>query len=212
MRNVTIALILTGSAVFAEPVTIVALGDSLTSGYGLPRKQGFVPVLEAWLRAKGADVEVQNAGVSGDTTAGGMARVGWALGDDADAVIVTLGGNDMLRGLDPASSKASLEGILREVKARDLPALLVGIQALGNYGPGYRKAFDRMYGDLSEQYGTLLAPSFFDGLYAAGGDFADPVTLAPYMQGDGIHPNAEGVVRIVEALGPRVLELVGRVK
>ncbi len=211
LRNVTIALIAGGGAVFAEPVTIVALGDSLTAGYGLPAEQGFVPVLEAWLQAKGADVEVQNAGVSGDTTAGGLARVAWAMGDDADAVIVTLGGNDMLRGLDPAASKAALDGILKDVQGRGLPVLLVGIQALGNYGPEYRAAFDGMYGDLAGKYDTLLAPSFFDGLYAAGGDFADPATLAPYMQADGIHPNADGVARIVEALGPRVLDLIARV-
>ncbi len=109
--------------------TVVALGDSLTAGYGLPADQGFVPRLQAWLDDHGADVEVQNAGVSGDTTAGGLSRVDWALGDDADAVIVALGGNDFLRGIDPALVRENLQSILEKTSARDLPVLLVGIDA-----------------------------------------------------------------------------------
>jgi acyl-CoA thioesterase-1 len=190
----------------------VALGDSLTAGYGLAdQSQGLVPQLEAWLRARGAEVVVQNAGVSGDTTAGGLARVGWALGPEADALIVTLGGNDMLRGIDPAASRASLEGILQEAGARGLPVLLVGMRAPGNYGPDYKAEFDGMYPDLAAQYGALLAPDFFAGLLAAGADPADPASLAAYMQPDGIHPNPEGVRLIVEGLGPKVEELLARV-
>jgi acyl-CoA thioesterase-1 len=196
----------------AEPVTIVALGDSLTAGYGLAdQATGLVPVLEGWLKAKGHDVAVQNAGVSGDTTAGGMARVGWALGPDADALIVTLGGNDLLRGIDPGEAKRNLDGILKEAAARDLPVLLVGMKATANFGPEYKAAFDGMYGELSSSYGTVLAEDFFAGLRAAGADPANPASLAAFMQADGIHPNPEGVKLIVEGLGPKVEELLARV-
>jgi acyl-CoA thioesterase-1 len=201
------------SSVFAEPVTIVALGDSLTAGYGLADQgDGLVPQLEGWLKAKGADVVVQNAGVSGDTTAGGLSRLAWALGPEADALIVTLGGNDLLRGLDPAGSRANLEAILTEAGARGLPVLLVAMAAPGNYGPEFKAAFDAMYPELAAQYGAVLAEDFFAGLRAVGADPADPASLAAYMQADGIHPNPEGVRLIVEGLGPKVLELLGRVE
>jgi acyl-CoA thioesterase I len=212
MRNAAIAVLALSTSVFAEPVTIVALGDSLTAGYGLSdQTQGFVPVLEGWLKAKGHDVAVQNAGVSGDTTAGGLARVDWALGPDADALIVTLGGNDLLRGLDPAGSRANLDGILKEAAARKLPVLLVSMKAPGNFGPEYKAAFDGMYGELAVQYGTLLADDFFAGLRAAGADPADPASLAAFMQADGLHPNPDGVKLIVEGLGPKVEELLATV-
>jgi acyl-CoA thioesterase I len=212
MRNAAIAVLALSSFAWAEPVTIVALGDSLTAGYGLSDpSQGFVPVLEGWLKAKGHDVAVQNAGVSGDTTAGGLARVGWALGPDADALIVTLGGNDLLRGLDPAGSKANLDGILKEAAARKLPVLLVSMKAPGNFGPKYKADFDGMYADLAAQYGTLLADDFFAGLRAAGADPADPASMAAFMQADGLHPNPEGVKLIVEGLGPKVEELLTKV-
>lgn len=212
MRNAAVAVLALSSSVFAEPVTIVALGDSLTAGYGLADQgDGLVPQLEGWLKAKGAEVVVQNAGVSGDTTAGGLARLGWALGPDADAVIVTLGGNDLLRGLDPAGSRANLEGILKEVQARGLPVLLVALAAPGNFGPEYKVAFDGMYRELATQYGALLAEDFFAGLRAAGADPGDPASMATFMQADGIHPNPEGVRLIVEGLGPKVEELLARV-
>ena len=191
---------------------MVALGDSLTAGYGLAdQSQGLVPVLEAWLQARGNDVVVQNAGVSGDTTAGGLARIGWALGPEADALIVTLGGNDLLRGIDPGEAKANLEGILTEAAARDLPVLLVGMKATANFGPEYKAAFDGMYGALAQGYGTVLAEDFFAGLRAAGADPADPASMTAFMQADGIHPNPEGVKLIVEGLGPKVVELLARV-
>jgi acyl-CoA thioesterase-1 len=212
VRNAAVAVLALSSSVFAEPVTIVALGDSLTAGYGLAdQTQGLVPQLEAWLKARGADVVVQNAGVSGDTTAGGLSRVAWALGPEADAMIVTLGGNDLLRGLDPASSKASLDGILKEAQARGLPVLLVAMKAPGNFGPEYKAAFDSMYADLATQYDALLVDDFFTGLRAAGADPSDPASLAAYMQPDGIHPNPEGVKLIVEGLGPKVEEMLARV-
>ncbi|WP_245990332.1 arylesterase [Tabrizicola piscis] len=212
VRNAAVAVLALSSSVFAEPVTIVALGDSLTAGYGLADQgDGLVPQLESWLKARGADVVVQNAGVSGDTTAGGLARVGWALGPEADAVIVTLGGNDLLRGLDPAGSRTNLEGILQETAARGLPVLLVAMPAPTNFGPEYKAAFDAMYVDLAAQYGAGLAEDFFAGLRAAGADPSDPASLAVFMQADGIHPNPEGVKLIVEGLGPKVEELLERV-
>lgn len=191
----------------------MALGDSLTAGYGLADPaDGLVPQLQAWLRDRGADVVIENAGVSGDTTAGGLARLAWALTPEADGLIVALGGNDLLRGLDPAGSRANLEGILKEAQARNLPVLLVPLAAPGNFGADYKTAFDGMYVDLSAQYGTILADDFFDGLRAAGADPANPASLAAYMQPDGIHPNPEGVKLIVQGLGPKVEELLARAK
>lgn len=212
VRNGVAVTLLLGAAAAAEPVTVVALGDSLTAGYGLAdQSQGFVPVLEGWLKAKGHDAVVQNAGVSGDTTAGGLARVGWALGPDADALIVTLGGNDLLRGIDPAESKRNLDGILKEAIARQLPVLLVSMKAPGNFGPEYKAAFDGLYGELATTYGALLAEDFFGGLRGAGADPSDPASMARFMQADGLHPNPDGVKLIVEGLGPKVEELLARV-
>ena len=137
--------------------------------------------------------------------------MGWALGPEADGVIVTLGGNDLLRGIDPAASKANLDGILKEAAARKLPVLLVAMKAPGNFGPEYKAAFDAMYGELAGTYGALLAEDFFAGLRAAGADPSDPASLATFMQADGLHPNPEGVKLIVEGLGPKVEELLGRI-
>lgn len=189
----------------AEEVVIAALGDSLTQGYGLPQEQGFVPQLQDWLSAQGAQVEVINAGVSGDTTAGGLSRVAWTLTPEVDAMIVALGGNDLLRGIDPDVSRANLEGILRAAEDARVEVLLVGMEAPGNYGPDYKEDFDRMYPELAQQFGTLYAPRFFAGIDGGNGDLA---AARRYMQPDGIHPNAEGVERIVTALGPAVLDLV----
>ena len=124
---------------------------------------------------------------------------------------MTLGGNDLLRGIDPASSRASLDGILKAADARGLPVLLVAMKAPGNYGPDYKAAFDGIYAELATQYGAVLAEDFFAGLRAAGGDPADPASLAAWMQPDGIHPNPEGVKLIVEGLGPKVEEVLARV-
>ncbi|VDC25224.1 Esterase TesA precursor [Pseudogemmobacter humi] len=213
LRNLTIALILPVFPVFAEEaVKIVALGDSLTAGYGLNEGEGLVPQLQAWLDAQGAGVVIGNAGVSGDTTAGGLSRVDWALGDGADALMVTLGGNDMLRGIPAAEVRANLDGILRAARGRDLPVLLVAMKAPANWGPDYKRDFDALYVELAEEYDALLYDGFFQGLTAAGADPSDPAALARWMQGDGIHPNAEGVKLIAEALGPAVLELAARAR
>lgn len=200
-------LLFLATPVYAQPAAILAFGDSLTAGYGLPDGQGFVPQLQRWLTAQGQDRTVINGGVSGDTTAGGLSRIDWALSDDVGGVIVTLGGNDMLRGLDPAVTRDNLRGILRAVQARGLPVLVVGMQAPGNYGPDYKAAFDAIYPDLAAEFDTLYFDSFFAGL---GGN--DPAVLQGLFQADGIHPNAEGVTRIVAAMGNTVLELVARIE
>lgn len=186
-----------------EPVTVLALGDSLTQGYGLPEQDGLVPQMQKWLNDQGVEATLINAGVSGDTTAGGAARVEWSLTPEVDAMIVTLGGNDLLRGIDPAVSRGNLEVILQVAQAKGVEVLLVGLTAPGNYGPEYKTAFDAIYPELSEAYGALLAPDFFAGL--GGGD---PAALQRWFQADGIHPNADGVARIVEGLGPSVLALI----
>jgi len=183
----------------------VALGDSLTQGYGLFQDDGFVPQLQAWLRDRGADVVVVNAGVSGDTTAGGLSRVDWAVSSQTDGMIVALGGNDLLRGVDPEVSRDNLDGILGYAEQEGVEVLLVGMQATPNYGPDYKAAFDAIYPDLAAEYDTLYVDSFFAGLMEAEDMEA---ARARYMQPDGIHPNAEGVARIVDQMGPSVLELV----
>lgn len=192
----------------AEPVTVAALGDSLTQGYGLPQGDGLVPQLQAWLDAQGATAQVINAGVSGDTTAGGLARLDWTLTPEVDALIVTLGGNDLLRGIDPATSRANLSAILARAQDRGLPVLLVGLPAPGNYGPDYKADFDAIYPELAQEFGALLVENLFAPLTDGA---ADAGAATPYMQDDGIHPNAEGVRRIVQELGPKVQELIARV-
>ncbi len=178
------------------------MGDSLTQGYGLPQEEGFVPQLESWLEAQGTEVDLINAGVSGDTTAGGLARVAWTLTPEVDAMIVALGGNDFLRGIDPAVSRANLRGILEAAEAADVDVLMVGLEASSNYGPDYKRDFDAMYTDLAEEFEVPLYPSWFDGILEASGGAPEA-----YMQADGIHPNAEGVAATVEALGPLVQAL-----
>lgn len=204
---ILIVFLFSAMAARAEGVTIAALGDSLTQGYGLVQEEGFVPQLQRWLDGQGVQVTLINAGVSGDTTAGGAARVGWTLTPDVDAMIVTLGGNDLLRGIDPAVSRANLEAILKTAAEQDIYVLLVGMQAPGNYGADYKASFDAIYPDLSEVYGTLYLESFFAGFGEAA---SNPALLGDVMQSDGIHPNAKGVAQIVEAIGPKVLELIAR--
>ncbi|SMX45483.1 Arylesterase precursor [Octadecabacter ascidiaceicola] len=198
-------MILAVGAAQAETVTIAALGDSLTQGYGLPIEDGFVPQLEVWLQGQGADVEVINAGVSGDTTSGGLSRVAWTLTPDVDAMIVNLGGNDLLRGIDPAVSRANLDGILSAASEAGVEVLLVGLDAPSNYGPAYEVAFEGMYPELAEAHGAELYENFFAPLNA--GDDIN-AARAQYMQADGIHPNADGVDQIVQGIGPAVLGLI----
>ncbi len=180
--------------------TIVALGDSLTAGYGLPQGQGFAVQLQDALRARGHDVSVIDAGVSGDTARGGLARLDWSVPVDADAVIVELGANDALRGLDPAITRQALSDIVKRLKARGHQVLLAGMRAPPNLGDEYTARFDAIYGDLAAQEKVLLYPFFLEGVAA------DPAL----NQADGIHPNADGVARIVEKILPAVEALIAQ--
>ncbi len=201
-------MLLASGPALADEVVIATLGDSLTQGYGLVSEQGFVPQMQGWLDAQGLDVRLINAGVSGDTTAGGLARIDWTLTEDVDALIVALGGNDVLRGIDPGVSRANLDGILSVAQDRKLPVLLVGISVPGNYGPEYQTSFRAIYPELAEIHGATLYPDFLTAITQEDTGTA----LATLLQGDGIHPNAEGVRRIVEDMGPSVKALVGAAK
>ncbi|QPM90964.1 arylesterase [Pseudooceanicola algae] len=196
----------------ADPVTLLAFGDSLTQGYGLQQGDGLVPQLQGWLAAEGREVTIINAGVSGDTTSGALARIDWSLTPDVDAMMVILGGNDLLRGTDPALTRSNLDAILQAGAARDLPMLLAGMQAATNYGAEYKADFDAIYPDLAENYDTVFVPSYLAPIMSSGDDEAGPMVSRDLIQADGIHPNAAGVTRIVAALGPSVLELLDRVE
>jgi acyl-CoA thioesterase-1 len=187
-----------GSA--GRPVKIVALGDSLTAGLGLPADAVFPLRLQRALTKKGVAAEVVNAGVSGDTTADGLSRLDWSVPDDADAVILELGANDALRGLDPAQTRANLDRILRRLAARHIPVLLAGMRAPPNMGADYVKAFDAVYPTLAAAHGVIFYPFFLDGVAAERG----------LNQGDGIHPTAAGVDVIVGKILPQVEALIAR--
>lgn len=199
-----IAQLVTGASA-ADRTVILAFGDSLTQGYGLAPEQGFVAQMQAWLEARGEDVRLINGGVSGDTTAGGAARIAWSLSGEVDAVIVELGGNDMLQGLAPEEARANLAAILDEITGRGLPVLLVGLPAPGNFGAEFQAGYRALYPALAEQYGTLYYPDFLAGL---GADRDRDGALRQFMQSDGVHPNAAGLARIVEAMGPQVRALI----
>lgn len=185
------------------PLTIVALGDSLTAGYLLGPDEGFPEVLERALRDAGyKDVKLANAGVSGDTTTGGLARLDWAVGADADAVIVELGANDALRGVDPAITRENLTEIVSRLKKRGLPILLAGMYAPPNLGSDYGDAFNAIYPALARKEGLVFYPFFLDGV--AG---ERQLNMA-----DGMHPTADGIHVIVERILPHVEELIARVK
>lgn len=181
-----------------ETRRIVAIGDSLTAGYGLPTGEDFVTQLEATLQAKGYKVEIENAGVSGDTTAGGLQRLDWAIGNGADFVILELGANDALRGIEPAETRRNLSQIIEVIQQRDIPILLAGMKAPPNMGSEYANAFDQIFPDLASQYKTGYYPFFLDGVAA------DPAL----NQDDYIHPNAEGVKVIVGNILPYVTEFI----
>ena len=188
--------------VAAEPLRIVALGDSLSAGYQLPAEAAFPVQLEAALRERGHEVEVVNAGVSGDTTSGGLARLDWSVGEDADAVIVELGANAALRGLPVASARSNLEAIVSRLRARGLPVLVAGMRAPRNLGPDYVEAFDAMFGEIADAHDALLYPYFLEGI---------PMSAETVLP-DGIHPTAKGVAIIVEGILPRVEELIARAR
>ena len=199
----TIALL--SGAARADEVTILALGDSLTAGYGLPQQDGFVPQLETWLNDHGADVTVINGGVSGDTTAGGASRLGWVLTDNIDVVIVALGANDMLRGIDPQETYDNLDAILTDLSALSLPSLLIGMPGPANFGAEYKARFEQVFERLAQDHEIPLYPSFLAGLTEAAGSTNGALQ---YLQSDGLHPTAQGVSLIVDALGPVVLDVL----
>ena len=185
-----------------RPLRLVALGDSLTAGYGLPEKAAFPAVLETALQAKGQDVRIGNAGVSGDTSTGGLARVDWSVPDGTDGVILELGANDMLRGVDPVVTKKALETIITRLRARNIPVLLAGMFASRNLGPDYVAKFEAMYRDLAQEHGLVLYPFFLDGVTEVEG-----MTLP-----DRLHPTAEGVKVIVNRILPSVETFLGRIQ
>lgn len=184
---------------FADnPIRIVAIGDSLTAGYGLPQGEDFPTQLQAALKAKGMDVIVENAGVSGDTTTGGVQRIDWALGNGADFVILELGANDALRGIDPATTRKNLDAILGILKDRNVPVLLTGMRAPPNMGQEYIAEFDQIFPDLAQKYQTDFYPFFLE----------DVASIPALNQGDYIHPNAEGVRIIVNNMLPYVMSFI----
>ena len=181
---------------------IIVLGDSLSAGYGLPGEQAFPAVLQRELAARGVVVDVINAGVSGDTSSGGLARLDWALGEDADAVIVELGANDMLRGIDPVEMEKALDAILVKLTNKKLPVLLAGMIAAPGMGKIYEEQFNTIYARLADRRGVLLYPFFLEGVAAQKN------MLLP----DGMHPNRQGVEEMVRRILPRVLELAAQIK
>lgn len=199
--NALFALFLaTISAVSAAETVIVALGDSLTAGYGLTGGDAFPMQLERQLRRQGHDVKVRNAGVSGDTTAGGLARLGWAVPGRVDLVIVELGANDGLRGIDPTITARNLSAILERLGDRAIPVLLTGMRAPPNMGPGYGADFNAIFPRLADQYGVPLYPFFLEG-----------VAARPELNlSDGLHPNADGVRVIVEKIAPYIVKVLAR--
>jgi acyl-CoA thioesterase-1 len=186
----------------AKPIKLVAFGDSLTAGYGVAPGQAFPEVLEKALRARGYDVKVINAGVSGETAGDGLARFDWSVPPDTSALIVELGANDMLRGLPVENAKRALSAILEKATAAHIPTLLAGMAAAPNLGPDYRAAFDRIYSDLATQFGVALYPFFLDGVAAD----------SKLNQPDGLHPAPEGVKVIVQRILPAVMALLDKAK
>jgi acyl-CoA thioesterase I len=202
---VVLALAFSTAALRAEPaapVKIVAFGDSLTAGLGLPISQGFAPRLQAALAAKGEAAEVINAGVSGSTAADGVARLDWSVPDGTDAVILELGANDMLRALSPQVTREALTTILRRLSERHIRVLLCGMRSAPNLGGDYAKSFEGIYPELAAKFAVPLYPFFLDGVAA------DPKLLQP----DGLHPNAAGVNVIVARILPSVEALIVEVR
>jgi acyl-CoA thioesterase-1 len=190
------------SAAAAAPARILAFGDSLTAGYGLAPNEAFPARLQARLADAGVAAQVINGGVSGDTTAGGLSRLDWALGDRPDLVLVELGANDALRGIDPAVTRRALDGILRALAGRKIPVLLCGMLSPPNLGSDYARTFDAIFPELAKAHGVVFYPFFLDGVAA------DP----KLNQRDGLHPTAAGVDVIVAKILPKVEELLARAK
>lgn len=190
------SLLFVAPAAFAapRPVKLVAFGDSLLAGYRLPADAALPAVLQRMLKAAGRDVTIANAGVSGDTTTGGLDRLDWSVPDGTDGVILELGANDMLRGSDPSVPRRNLATILAQLKARHIPVMIIGMRAAPNLGPDYRAKFDSIYPDLAKQEGLILYPFYFDGIIGDASQHLD----------DGLHPNARGVETVAAHMLPTV--------
>ena len=186
----------------AQTLRIAMLGDSITAGYGLPPREALPVKLETALKAAGRDIAVVNHGVSGDTTAGGLARLDWMMGDKPRLVLVALGGNDALRGTDPAETERNLDAIITRLKAEGAAVMLFGMAAPRNYGPEYTKAFDGLYPRLAEKHRIALYPFLLDGV----------AMERELNQADGIHPNIRGVEILVTRIAPAVLKALDALK
>jgi acyl-CoA thioesterase I len=200
-----VSVVLHGAAPLAakdKVIHIVAFGDSLIAGYGLPPGSDFASRLAAALTQKGANARITNAGVSGDTTTAGLARFDWAIGADADAVILELGANDGLRGIAPKIARANLDKILSKLKKRNIPVLLAGMRAPANWGEEYAAQFNRMFAELASQHGALLYPFFLEGV----------INKPSLKLDDGLHPNKAGVDEMVRRILPSVEKLITRAK
>ena len=197
---VAIMAVLAAAPASADPVNIVGLGDSLMAGYELGPGKTFADKLQAALKKDGYDVTVTNAGVSGDTTSDGLARLDWSVPDGTDLVMLELGSNDMLRGIDPALTKKNLEAMIERLKERKIKIVLFGMKAAPNLGQDYQDAFDAIYPDLAAKYSLPLYPFFLDGVVGHPG----------LQLKDGMHPNAKGVDRIVSGALPVVEKALGK--
>ena len=204
-KSAVVIFLLICQPAFAERPTVLALGDSLTQGYGLAQDDGFVPQLMQWLAEHDTPAHIINAGVSGDTTAGGLARVEWSLTEDVDAMIVALGSNDMLRGISPDDIYRNMESILKIGQQRGLRLMIIGVRASGNFGPIYKQDFDAIFPKLANAYHAEYVVHFFENLL----DPTQPSQPAiKYLQGDRMHPNKKGVRKAVETIGPIVQQLI----
>ena len=193
-------LLLSIQAAFAKPITLLALGDSLTSGLGLEANEAFPVKLEMALKSHYPELKIINGGIAGDTAVDGLARLDWVLTEDINGIIVELGANDALRGLDVSQTEMALNGIMVKARLRKLPVLILGMKAPPNMGPDYVARFDRLYPRLAEKYQALLYPFYLEGV----------ATVASLNQADGIHPNGQGVDVIVSKVRPSVEELIGK--
>jgi acyl-CoA thioesterase I len=203
MRNPAAALLALlaagGASAAARTPVILDFGDSLTAGYGLAAAQSFPARLEAWLRQRGSEARVVDAGVSGDTTAGGLARLDWALAEKPDLVILALGANDALRGIDPSTVRDNLDKMIGKIEASGAKVLLLGMLAPPNWGEEYKRAFDRIFPELAHAHHLPLYPFFLED-----------VAMKPELnQPDGIHPNERGVAVLVDRIAPVVARLIG---
>ena len=205
LKRVSLAIFFLTPSFSLSEVSILALGDSLTQGYGLAQKEGFVPQLNNWFLDQGYEVNIINGGVSGDTSAGGLERVEWALQEDVDILMVALGGNDFLRGIEPKTTRSNLDQILAIGAEKGLRLVLIGMTAINNFGPDYKEEFDSIYPDLAHKYNATVVDRFMGPLL----DKLDAgERLEPYLQQDMLHPNVQGVDLIVDHVGPILLTVV----